>query len=79
MTSTWASAAGKFTPGIPIGFKDFAAGLDNGPLFCNSNGDHRQRQAGQSALLRWSGRVIHLGPSKALRDNLDLRRKVLWL
>jgi branched-chain amino acid transport system ATP-binding protein len=25
------------------------------------------------------GRVIHEGPSKALRDNLDLRRKVLWL
>jgi branched-chain amino acid transport system ATP-binding protein/branched-chain amino acid transport system permease protein len=25
------------------------------------------------------GRVIHKGPSKALRDNLDLRRKVLWL
>ncbi|MEA2921896.1 MAG: branched-chain amino acid transport system ATP-binding protein livF [Bradyrhizobium sp.] len=25
------------------------------------------------------GRVIHQGPSKALRDNLDLRRKVLWL
>jgi ABC-type branched-subunit amino acid transport system ATPase component len=25
------------------------------------------------------GRVIHQDPSKALRDNLDLRRKVLWL
>jgi ABC-type branched-subunit amino acid transport system ATPase component/ABC-type branched-subunit amino acid transport system permease subunit len=25
------------------------------------------------------GRVIHQGPSKALRDNLELRRKVLWL
>src|SRR5712675_248398 len=25
------------------------------------------------------GRVIHEGPSKALRDDLDLRRKVLWL
>jgi branched-chain amino acid transport system ATP-binding protein/branched-chain amino acid transport system permease protein len=25
------------------------------------------------------GRVIHQGPSQALRDNLDLRRKVLWL
>jgi ABC-type branched-subunit amino acid transport system ATPase component len=25
------------------------------------------------------GRVIHQGPSKALRDDLDLRRKVLWL
>jgi ABC-type branched-subunit amino acid transport system ATPase component len=25
------------------------------------------------------GRVIHEGPSKALRDNLDLRRAVLWL
>jgi branched-chain amino acid transport system ATP-binding protein len=25
------------------------------------------------------GRVIHRGPSKALRDDLDLRRKVLWL
>ncbi|GAC1330886.1 MAG: hypothetical protein NVS4B4_04590 [Bradyrhizobium sp.] len=25
------------------------------------------------------GRVIHQGPSRALRDNLDLRRKVLWL
>jgi branched-chain amino acid transport system ATP-binding protein len=25
------------------------------------------------------GRVIHQGPSKALRDDLELRRKVLWL
>jgi len=25
------------------------------------------------------GRVIHKGPSKALRDDLELRRKVLWL
>ncbi|KFG69857.1 branched-chain amino acid ABC transporter ATP-binding protein/permease [Microvirga sp. BSC39] len=25
------------------------------------------------------GRIIHSGPSKALRDDLDLRRKVLWL
>lgn len=25
------------------------------------------------------GQVIHHGPSKALRDDLDLRRKVLWL
>ena len=25
------------------------------------------------------GRVIHRGPSKVLRDDLDLRRKVLWL
>jgi branched-chain amino acid transport system ATP-binding protein len=25
------------------------------------------------------GRVIHQGPSSALRDDLDLRRKVLWL
>ena len=25
------------------------------------------------------GRVIHQGPSRALRDDLDLRRKVLWL
>ena len=25
------------------------------------------------------GRVIHQGPSKALREDLDLRRKVLWL
>jgi ABC-type branched-subunit amino acid transport system ATPase component len=25
------------------------------------------------------GRVIHQGPSAALRDDLDLRRKVLWL
>jgi len=25
------------------------------------------------------GRVIHAGPSKDLRDDLDLRRKVLWL
>src|SRR5690606_23920299 len=25
------------------------------------------------------GRVIHTGPSKDLRDDLDLRRKVLWL
>ncbi|MFE0754253.1 ATP-binding cassette domain-containing protein [Inquilinus sp. NPDC058860] len=25
------------------------------------------------------GRVIHAGPSQALRDDLDLRRKVLWL
>jgi ABC-type branched-subunit amino acid transport system ATPase component len=25
------------------------------------------------------GRVIHHGPSKALREDLDLRRKVLWL
>ncbi len=25
------------------------------------------------------GRVIHQGPSKALRDDLDLRRKVLSL
>ena len=25
------------------------------------------------------GRVIHCGPSTALRDDLDLRRKVLWL
>ncbi len=25
------------------------------------------------------GRVIHRGPSRALRDDLDLRRKVLWL
>src|SRR5213079_3675674 len=25
------------------------------------------------------GRMIHEGPSKALRDDLDLRRKVLWL
>jgi ABC-type branched-chain amino acid transport systems, ATPase component len=25
------------------------------------------------------GRVIHEGPSRALRDDLDLRRKVLWL
>lgn len=25
------------------------------------------------------GRIIHEGPSKALRDDLDLRRKVLWL
>ena len=25
------------------------------------------------------GRVIHQGPSQALRDDLDLRRKVLWL
>ena len=25
------------------------------------------------------GRVIHQGPSKTLRDDLDLRRKVLWL
>ncbi|HWW49870.1 MAG TPA: branched-chain amino acid ABC transporter ATP-binding protein/permease [Xanthobacteraceae bacterium] len=25
------------------------------------------------------GRVIHRGPSQALRDDLDLRRKVLWL
>ena len=24
------------------------------------------------------GRVVHQGPSQALRDNLDLRRKVLW-
>jgi ABC-type branched-subunit amino acid transport system ATPase component len=30
--------------------------------------------------LRWSaGRVIHTGPSQALRDDLALRRKVLWL
>jgi branched-chain amino acid transport system ATP-binding protein len=25
------------------------------------------------------GRIVHEGPSKALRDDLDLRRKVLWL
>lgn len=25
------------------------------------------------------GRVIHTGPSQALRDDLALRRKVLWL
>jgi ABC-type branched-subunit amino acid transport system ATPase component len=25
------------------------------------------------------GRVIHTGPSKDLRDDLELRRKVLWL
>jgi branched-chain amino acid transport system ATP-binding protein len=25
------------------------------------------------------GRVVHQGPSKALREDLDLRRKVLWL
>ncbi|MFE1600488.1 branched-chain amino acid ABC transporter ATP-binding protein/permease [Methylobacterium sp. ID0610] len=25
------------------------------------------------------GRVMHVGPSRALRDDLDLRRKVLWL
>jgi len=25
------------------------------------------------------GRIIHEGPSRALRDDLDLRRKVLWL
>jgi ABC-type branched-subunit amino acid transport system ATPase component len=25
------------------------------------------------------GRVIHSGPSKDLRDDLALRRKVLWL
>lgn len=25
------------------------------------------------------GQVIHSGPSDALRDDLDLRRKVLWL
>ncbi|ACL58603.1 branched-chain amino acid ABC transporter ATP-binding protein/permease [Methylobacterium nodulans] len=25
------------------------------------------------------GRVMHVGPSSALRDDLDLRRKVLWL
>jgi len=25
------------------------------------------------------GRLMHEGPSKALRDDLDLRRKVLWL
>jgi ABC-type branched-subunit amino acid transport system ATPase component len=25
------------------------------------------------------GTVIHSGPSSALRDDLDLRRKVLWL
>src|SRR3954471_3829333 len=25
------------------------------------------------------GRVVHVGPSAALRDDLDLRRKVLWL
>src|SRR5205814_8185049 len=25
------------------------------------------------------GRVIHQGPSRDLRDDLDLRRKVLWL
>ena len=25
------------------------------------------------------GRVIHTGPSAALRNNLELRRKVLWL
>ncbi|KMO41823.1 ABC transporter [Methylobacterium variabile] len=25
------------------------------------------------------GRVMHVGPSQALRDDLDLRRKVLWL
>ena len=25
------------------------------------------------------GQVIHVGPSQALRDDLDLRRKVLWL
>jgi hypothetical protein len=25
------------------------------------------------------GRVIHQGPSRALRDDLELRRKVLWL
>jgi len=25
------------------------------------------------------GAVIHTGPSAALRDDLDLRRKVLWL
>ena len=29
---------------------------------------------------RWSaGRVIHAGPSRDLRDDLALRRKVLWL
>src|SRR4029079_3222190 len=32
-----------------------------------------------STVARERGRVIHQGPSKALRDNLDLRRKVLWL
>jgi hypothetical protein len=32
-----------------MGLKDFAGGLDNGPVFCNSNCDHRSRQAGQSA------------------------------
>jgi hypothetical protein len=72
------SAAGKFTPGIPIGFKDFTAGLDNRPLFCNSNCDHRSRQAGQSALLALErGRVIHQRPSRALRDNLDLPQGAL--
>jgi branched-chain amino acid transport system ATP-binding protein len=25
------------------------------------------------------GRVVHVGPSAALREDLDLRRKVLWL
>src|ERR1700759_2676118 len=25
------------------------------------------------------GQVLHRGPSRALRDDLDLRRKVLWL
>jgi branched-chain amino acid transport system ATP-binding protein len=25
------------------------------------------------------GQIIHSGPSKALSDDLDLRRKVLWL
>jgi ABC-type branched-subunit amino acid transport system ATPase component len=25
------------------------------------------------------GAVVHTGPSRALRDDLDLRRKVLWL
>jgi ABC-type branched-subunit amino acid transport system ATPase component len=25
------------------------------------------------------GQIIHVGPSKALSDDLDLRRKVLWL
>jgi hypothetical protein len=25
------------------------------------------------------GQVTHIGPSKALSEDLDLRRKVLWL
>jgi hypothetical protein len=37
------SAAGKFNVFLPVRAK-FERGLDNGPVFCNSNCDHRSRQ-----------------------------------